>query len=456
MSSPQAPEPPRRRTAISLAGRIALTGTISSVLGFLVAGLILVHLFRQHIERRFDDAMEDDVIHIASSLARHSDGQLRLVTPLETPLYDQPGSGWVWQVRRGEQVLAQSASAPAGVVLTAPLNSSGDFRIANAPPVRGMARKIALADAGTMTLHVAGSRERVDADVAAFRRIAIIALGVLGLGLVMIVLVQVGYGLRPLRRLANDLRAMRRGEGRPAADGWPAEVAPLAAELNALQDHNDALVERGRRQAADLAHSLKTPLAILQNVAEEVDAPLQHELFAQTRRMHIAIQRNLTRTRTAGGAGRRTEVAKTVDELQLALDRLLSERGLVAKNQVAPEIQFFGAQEDLEEMLGNLLENAAKWAGSQVLATARASSKGIVIEVRDDGPGVPEAERRNVLGRGRRLDEAGPGQGIGLAMVLDIANFYGGDLHLEEAPEGGVAAILHLPGDSVPSASSVL
>jgi signal transduction histidine kinase len=430
--------------------RIAATAAVSSLIGVLVTGALLIKLFQHHAEQQFDAAVEDDVIHIESSLMFDDNGRLHLVTPLETDLYDTRGSGWAWQLEYEGKVLAQSKSLLPGEKLAGSLDTYDYYKTPDGVPSRGMAEKVQIDGLDRPAiLRVSGARNGIDADVAAFERIAILSLGAFVAVLVLSSVVQVRYSLRPLRDLTRSIERMRFGEAGPEPYGWPVEVAPLVAELNALQGHNDTLVERGQRQAADLSHTLKTPLAVVQSIAEDVDGNVRNELLAQTRRMRDAIERNLTRVRSAGGTGRRAKVRPVVEDLEFALSRLLNKRGIVLVNQVPESAVFFGVSEDLEEMLGNLLENASKWAHTRIEVGAENVNGRLAIEVADDGPGVPDDQRNAILRRGVRLDEAMPGQGIGLPIVIDIAEVYGGTFTIERSRLSGLSAVLRVPGTIV-------
>jgi signal transduction histidine kinase len=181
-------------------------------------------------------------------------------------------------------------------------------------------------------------------------------------------------------------------------------------------------------------------------IGEAAAPPVQDELLAQVRRMNDALSRNLTRTRATGGRGRRAPVQPIVDDLLFALSRLLEGRQLTGENLVPETAVFFGNGRDLEEMLGNLLENAAKWASSNISITANYFGQNLVVEVTDDGPGVPVEQLEEVIGRGRRLDETMPGQGMGLSIVAEIVELYEGSFRLELAENGGLCAQLTLPG----------
>lgn len=433
--------------AVSIATRIALSAAVCSLIGLLLTGALLIHLFQRHSEQQFDIAMNDDVIHIESSLALDDNGKLHLVTPLETDLYDRRGSGWAWLLEYQGEVLAHSQSLLDGEQLAASLGDYRYFSTLDGVPARGIAAEVQIEGLGEPAiLKVAGARAGIDAAVSGFQNIAGLSLGAFAFALVLAALIQVRVSLRPLRSLALSIERMRFGEEKPSPNGWPKEITPLVASLTALQEHNETLVLRGQRQATDLSHTLKTPLAVVQSIAEDLDEPFRGELLTQTRRIREVIERNLTRARAVGGTGRRTLVRPVVEDLALALGRLIGRHRIVLTNSVPETAVFYGISTDLEEMLGNLMENACKWSASRIDIVAQNNENALVIEVRDDGPGVPADKRDAILRRGYRLDETAPGQGIGLPIVIDIAALYHGSFSIETSPHSGMSAVLHLPG----------
>ena len=260
-------------------------------------------------------------------------------------------------------------------------------------------------------------------------------------------------GLSPFRRLRTRLSAMR--DGREArVDGiYPTEVQPLVNDLNALLDDRERSVARARAKAGDLAHGLKTPLAVLWHEAERAEAAGHHEVAAavseQVERMRRQIDYHLAHARAAASGavpGARCSVLASAEGLARTLLRLHADRGLAIAVSVPPDTSVRGQREDLDEMLGNLLDNACKWATSRVAVAASTAAAGVVvITVDDDGPGLSPEMWDAVLQRGVRADEAAPGSGFGLAIVRELAEVYGGSIALGRAPEGGVRASLKLP-----------
>lgn len=286
------------------------------------------------------------------------------------------------------------------------------------------------------------------------------AMSVAGVGFLIVGLFHLHSVLAPFHRLRRQLGAVRNGSSPRVEGPFPTEVAPVVEDLNALLDHRAQLVNRALARSGDLAHGLKTPLAVLGQEAERLSASGQHEHAAligqQVERMRRQIDYHLAHARaSASGAapGANCSVARSVEGLERTLSRLHVEKGLSFHVSVPSSHCVRAGREDLDEMLGNLLDNACKWAKSRVEATSTEATGGIVITVEDDGPGIPENLREKVLQRGVRADEAAPGSGFGLAIVRDLAELHGGSINLGESALGGARAQLTLPScASVPAA----
>ncbi len=279
------------------------------------------------------------------------------------------------------------------------------------------------------------------------------ALGLVALGFAVVGLSLVRRGLSPFRVLREKLSAVREGRERRVQGIYPTEVQPLVDDLNALLDNREQRVARALAKAGDLAHGLKTPLAVLAQEVERAEAAGHHELAAtigqQAERMRRQIDYHLAHARAAASGaapGARCSVLTSAEGLSRTLLRLHAERGLVIDIRVSAEHWVRGEREDLDEMLGNLLDNACKWAKSRVLVASSQDNANVVITVEDDGPGIDPSLRDSVLQRGVRADEAAPGSGLGLAIVRDLADLYGGSIALDSSPAGGLRARLQLPG----------
>jgi signal transduction histidine kinase len=273
------------------------------------------------------------------------------------------------------------------------------------------------------------------------------SLSILGLGLLAALLIQVRFGLQPLRRMRQAIVAVRTGRAQRLEGEFPVEIAPLSDELNTLIEHNAAVLERARTQVSNLAHALKTPLSVLANEAAAA-GPLADTVKRQIAAMRRHVDHYLARARAAAATrviGVRTDVVVVVEDLRRTLERIYVDRGIRVDAEVAAGLAFRGERQDLEEMLGNLMDNACKWARAGVAVAARQDSDRIVVTVDDDGPGLPDDRRAAVFDRGTRLDESVPGSGLGLAIVRDIAELYSGTILLGESPKGGLRATLTLP-----------
>lgn len=272
------------------------------------------------------------------------------------------------------------------------------------------------------------------------------------LGVLVAALLHLRSVLAPFRRLRRELAAVHSGDSPRVEGTYPTEVAPLVADLNALLDHRARLVERAIAKAADLAHGLKTPLAVLAQEAERLAAAGQTETAAtvsrEVERLRRQIDVHLAHARAAASGatlGTRCPVHESAAGLARTLTRLYTEKGVTITLAVPSDLRVRAEREDLDEMLGNLLDNACKWARAEIALSAHAGPQSVALLVDDDGPGIPAELRERVLQRGVRADEAAPGSGLGLAIVRDLAELYGGSIQLEASPQGGTRARLTLP-----------
>ncbi|MEM1106808.1 MAG: sensor histidine kinase [Pseudomonadota bacterium] len=315
--------------------------------------------------------------------------------------------------------------------------------------IRLAVRAVVLSEAGArIVIMAAADRGASDAGARRFLFSIIIAMIFLAGGVLLAMALQVREVLKPLGRIQGDLAEIRAGQRTQLSGEYPAEVRPLTEELNKLIDHNRAVVERARTHVGNLAHALKTPLAVLRNEAGG-STPLDDVVRRQTEAMHGNVQHYLKRAQAAARAqslGARTPIAPVAGGLVRLLNRLFAEKRLNVSADLPPELVFRGETQDLEEMLGNLMENACKWARARVVLTATlADDQMIELNIDDDGDGLGPDQREAALQRGVRLDETAPGTGLGLSIVTELAELYGGSLSLLESPVGGLRAQLRLP-----------
>jgi signal transduction histidine kinase len=289
-------------------------------------------------------------------------------------------------------------------------------------------------------------------DIRAFRNSVSRWLGGLAVLLAFGIALLMRWGLRPLRDVRDDLRKIRDGEIQHLEGAYPSEIEPLVHDLNSLIDSNREIVERSRTHVGNLAHALKTPIAVLQNEASSSAAPLAAKVNEQIGIMRNQVEHHLNRARIAAQSnvlGAVTTVEPALSALARVMSKVHQDRGLAIAVEVPPGLRFRGEKQDFEEMVGNLLDNACKWAKSRVRISARREEKErrpfLLLSFDDDGPGLPEARREDALSRGRRLDESKPGSGLGLSIVVELARIYGGHLILEKSDLGGLRARLSLP-----------
>ncbi|HTH15604.1 MAG TPA: sensor histidine kinase [Magnetospirillum sp.] len=433
----------------SLRRRLIAAATLWLVLALAVSGTVLRLAFEDSVERTFQLRLLTAVRGVAAALEVNADGKLTLTRPLGDPRFDQPYSGWYWQVAdESGAVLLRSRSLWDTALPVMPSPGPGAVAFGRAQGPQGQALLTAERDITPLDrdspvhVAVAASRHDVDRELKSFDRLLVVSFVLLALGLAAAMAVQVGYGLRPLSRLAAELEALKRRPGQRLSGGYPTEIAPLAESLNAVLDHDAELVDRARTHVGNLAHGLKTPLSVMR--AELSSGSADPAVLAQqVERMGRLVEHHLTRARAEASSARilgaTQSVAEVAGEIAAVLNKIHVGRGLVIEVARAADARFAGDREDLAEMLGNLMDNACKWARSRVVVRTEGA---LAIIVEDDGPGLPEAESGKATRRGARLDESAPGHGLGLAIVHDLAALYGGRLELDRSDLGGLAARL--------------
>lgn len=452
----------RLRLLLGTLGWIALT--------IVVAGLALGGLFRQHVALQFHSELNTHLDQLVAHLIVSENGQPALSVAQSDPRFSKPYSGLYWQVDGLDR-----ADSPAGNaigilrsrslwddVLRLPADTPGNgelhqHRIAGPGDsglgvVERVVRVVGGAEpavAHSFRLVVAADEQQMSAPVERFSGMLWLALGLLGLGLALAAVIQVWVGLAPLKRLRDTLAAVRGGDARQLEGRFPAEVQPLVDEFNSVLAQNAEVVERARTQAGNLAHSLKTPLSVIANAASSHPGELAQLVGAQVELARTQIDYHLSRSRVAASLrlpGARTRVAAVLDGLLRVMRRIHAERKLALIAPSGAELAVFrGEEQDLQEILGNLLDNACKWATNRVEVSLDMRDGELQITLDDDGPGISEGERQRVLYRGERADEQVPGSGLGLAIVVDLTRLYGGRIELAASPLGGLRVRLTLP-----------
>lgn len=447
----------------SLRLRLFAAGAASVLLALALAGGGLLWLFERHVERRVALELESNIRELVAGLGRDADGTLTASRSLSDPRFGEPLSGLYWQI----------AASPADIVLRS--RSLWDATL-DLPPdtlhggevhrhiVQGpggasllaVERWVSLpASLGGGRLRVAAAIDRKDLAVAtrAFGADLLPALGLLALVLIAAAWAQVTIGLRPLDAVRRRLGAVRAGHAPRLGAGFPDEVLPLAAEVDTLLEVQEQAIARARTRAADLAHGLKTPLTVLAATAGELrrrgDAAAADEIAEVVGVMLRHVERELARSRAmsrlSGRAAPPLGVRTVAERIVRVLRRTPRGQDLEWRIDVADDLRVAGDAEDLAEILGNLTENAVKWARTKVCVSGRSEMGAVVLIVEDDGPGIPTDAVGTALLRGTRLDETQPGTGLGLAIVNDLAEAYGGPLVLGRSLLGGLKAAIRLP-----------
>lgn len=441
-----------------------LAGTLVWIVATIaIAGWVLSGLFHQHVAHQFRAGLEVQLEQLTANLAIDTAGKATLTTPLSDPRLSRPYSGLYWQVDRLST--AQSAAAQ-GVLRSRSLWDSvlkvpGDT-VANGAvhehqvagpdgaPLGMIERMVYPAEQPEQPLRliVAADARLITEPVERFNGLLAWSLGVLGFGLIAAAIVQVLIGLRPLGHLRRALTAVRGGEAQAIEGSFPLEIQPLVNDFNEVLAHNARIVNHARTQAGNLAHAVKTPLTILANAAARPTPQLPQLVSEQVAMARRQVDYHLARARAAAAAtvpGIHSEVRPLVEALLRVMERLYQERNVTATISSHTNPVFRGEKQDLQEMLGNVLDNGWKWAASRVDISFHSDGDRLTILVDDDGPGLAAEQREAVLARGVRADEQVPGTGLGLAIVSDMAQLYDGAIALDISPLGGLRVRLTLP-----------
>jgi signal transduction histidine kinase len=453
----------------SLATRLFLSATAWLVIILAITGVVLSSVYRSATERAFDRRLNLYLRTLVAEVATPDEPPERQFQSLGEPLFELPLSGWYWQIARIDTDKAETRASrslwdkklpkleehggeltPAGVRLGYVDGPEGQS-------LRIVERPVDLGSDGKFLVSVAGDATEIFDETRNFDYYLGGTFTALGIVLLLTTVFQVRFGLAPLKRISESIAAIRSGRAERLEGDFPVEIAPLARETNALIDANREIVERSRTHVGNLAHAIKTPLSVIVNEASahNVD-PFATKVLEQAAVMRNQVAHHLERARIAARpsiVGTITDVGPVIEALRRTMEKIHRDRNITIAVRADAQARFRGERQDLEEMAGNLVDNACKWAKSQVsvevlVEPKREPAAGPVLRiiVDDDGRGLSAAERAQVSRRGQRLDESKPGSGLGLSIVVDLAALYGGRLSLADAPTAGRRAELVLPG----------
>ncbi len=453
----------------SLAFRLFATAAIWFLVFLPTAGAVIIQMYRKQAETAFDGRIVRTLLSIVSDTIETGGNEPGQPKNVVEPLYIDAESGWYWQIKP----LDVSPTRPGRLLGSASLGNESLTVLLDKTTAREKQnvwgytidpRGLKLRQAETMLLvgegdevqryaiTVTGKVAEVEVDVRNFVRRLIAAFAAAGAGLLVVTLLQIRFILYPLKRVEKGLNDIRTGKATRLAGIVPSEITSLQEEMNALLKSNEDVIDRARTQVGNLAHGLKTPLAVLVNEARDDGSPLAAKVVEQTTLMRDQVQHYLDRARMAarvGVIGRVTEIEPVANAIARALERIHRDKDLLFNITCEPGAKFQGEKQDLEEMLGNLLDNASKWTKSEVRLTTHADEIGgvkmVAITVEDNGPGLTDDQLAAPVERGRRLDETKPGSGLGHSIVADLAHSYRGTFSLARSDLGGLAATLRLP-----------
>lgn len=452
----------------SLSRRLMIGAGVFITAALIVAAILISFVLHRFVQGQIDQRLDAQILFLASMLEADGAGNVRLAGSADGPPFDRRRHGWYWQIS-GPRNVVRSRSLDGADLATPDLRGrpapppppappAGDD-----PPPRERPRpadgegpydrmlhfrilNVAVSGA-PVTIVASAPRDAVRGPLWEAMRTLALSLGVLGIALICAMLIQVRLGLRPLEQLRRAVADVRAGLRDNVPDAQPDEVQPLATELNALLVQNATNLERARKHVSNLAHGLKTPLATLA-IALQKQTPDSEDLHGLVVLMDRRIRHHLGRARSAavGGPVRtQTAIAPRIADLGLVLGKVNADKSIDFVNRIPAGLAVACEQQDADEMLGNVLENAFSWCRSKVVVESREETRSVILVVEDDGPGLSPEQMSQAMQAGQRLDESSPGFGFGLSITRELAELYAGSLTLDRSPLGGLRVAIRLP-----------
>ena len=452
----------------SLTARVLTIASVWAVIALFVVALLISTAYRNGAERSFRELLRAQLYNVINSISLAEAGELSGTPQLGDLRFSQPGSGWYWIVDivdGGDQQQLSSVSLGGQEVAIADTSKTPfNDRYERVYPSSDSAgnrvlvseTEVLLGDNGEVArFRVTGSQADIDTDVSSFSRQLFLFLVLFGVGSLLVNAIAILFGLRPLDRIRRSLEEIRDGRTEALEGSFPREIAPLTGEVNALIENNRRIVERARMQVGNLAHSLKTPIAVLLNETRAMEPDQARIVEEQATAMRNQVQHYLDRARIAAQQNSvlvRCDTRQALERLVRVMERLNPDTSFdLQLPSDVPDLAM--EQHDVEELFGNVLENAGKWTEDRISISAEVfpadpSEEGrrwVELHVDDNGPGMPEDQLTEAMKRGRRLDESKPGTGLGLSIIKEIAEEYRGSVRLNRSELGGLRVTLKLP-----------
>jgi signal transduction histidine kinase len=439
----------------SLNRRLLVGAAVLISLALVVAAIVIDFVLHRFVQGQIDQRLDTQIVFLSSMLTAGDDGVIAIMGNADGPPFDRRARGWYWEVvgprnvlrsrsLEGSSINAPEFRRPAKKKGPSPADGAG-------PGNEALHFRIQQAGIGLtpVTIIASAPRSAVNGPLREAMTTLAISLAVLGLALVLAIVLQVRLGLRPLERLRQAVVDVRSGRSRSVPPEQPLEILPLVSELNGLLEQNAANLERARRHVANLAHGLKTPLATLAIALSERGHETTSGVHSLIGLMERRIRHHLGRARAAALSGptrAQTPIAQRIDDVVEVLRKMYADKRIAFAQDIAHDLAVACEQQDFDEMAGNLLENAFRWARGRVEVHAhRDDGRSVAIVIEDDGPGLRPDQIPQVLRPGERLDESAPGFGFGLPITRELAELYGGELNLDASPLGGLRVTLRLP-----------
>ncbi|MGF1863297.1 ATP-binding protein [Photobacterium profundum] len=430
----------------SLRSRLLIAAAAWLIIITLSAGYLVPSFIKTYLVGQEEQQLKLYLDQLTALVDVTPDGKMSLSGKLSNPLFESPYSGLYWSLTINEQQLRSRSLWDTRIRG----NKKEGFIGPNKQPLIVISREFFVPETDDpVNLSVAINKDKLNATLQKLTHGLWLILIIMAIGILALTWLQVSWSLSPLRKLQQNLKKVRNGELTELTGVYPTEVKPVIDDLNALLFHYQELLERARNHSGNLSHALKTPIAILNNEVAQLNDADKTKLTPALLQLQQHIDYHLGRARMAGAANiltAKTAPSSRVDAISMAMDKIYAHREVILVNELDSDLSIAVEKRDLDEIVGNLIENSYKWANSLIRVHQQSVDTDTVsIVIEDDGPGIAEDECNEALKRGIRLDESTPGTGLGLNIANELAHSYRGELILSRSPLGGLKAEITLP-----------